>query len=217
VGQLPFLSGHFGLDTYEALIHKAGFRNVAGADEAGRGACAGPLVAAAVILGPRVPDGLDDSKRLTPARRDALYDAIHATALAVAWVRVEAVDCDALGMQKADLGALRDAILALSVTPDFAVTDGFAVPGLPCPSLGMWKGDQVVQCVAAASIVAKVTRDRIMNELDAAHPGYGFAVHKGYATQQHQAALDAYGPCPQHRLSFRNVAGLDGALELGAL
>ena len=194
------------MDTYEALIRQAGFRLVAGADEAGRGACAGPLVAAAVILGSEVPDGLDDSKRLTPARRDALFDAIYATARAVAWVSVEAADCDALGIQQADLGALRGAIAALAPTPDFAVTDGFAVPGLPCPSLGMWKGDQVVQCVAAASIVAKVTRDRIMDELDASYPGYGFAVHKGYATPAHQTALEDLGPCPQHRLSFRNVA-----------
>ena len=203
---MPFLSGHLGLDTYEALIHEAGFQNVAGADEAGRGACAGPLVAAAVILGRHVPEGLDDSKRLTPARREQLFDAINATARAVAWVRVEAAECDALGMQRADLGALRDAVLALRPAPDFAVTDGFAVPGLPCPSVGMWKGDRVVSCVAAASIIAKVARDRIMAELDASYPDYGFAVHKGYATREHQSALDSLGPCPEHRMSYRNVA-----------
>jgi len=188
------------------MLHQAGFRLVAGADEAGRGACAGPLVAAAVILGKTAPAGLDDSKRLTARRREQLFDEINDTASAVAWVAVSPADCDALGMQTADLGALRDAVLALDTAPDFAVTDGFAVPGLPCPSLGMWKGDQVVACVSAASIVAKVVRDRWMVALDAEYPGYGFAVHKGYATAVHQAALDALGPCPQHRMTYRNVA-----------
>ncbi|MCL2489368.1 MAG: ribonuclease HII [Propionibacteriaceae bacterium] len=191
---------------YEADLKRAGFRRIAGADEAGRGACAGPLVAAAVILGEAVPDGLDDSKRLTPSRREQLFAKINDAAVAVAWVSVPSADCDALGMQSADLGALRDAVLALEPAPDFAVTDGFAVPGLACPSLGMWKADQVVACVAAASIIAKVVRDRLMVALDDEYPGYGFAVHKGYATPSHQAALEALGPCPQHRLTYRNVA-----------
>ena len=194
------------MDPYERLLHRAGFALVAGADEAGRGACAGPLVAAAVILGRRVPPGLDDSKRLTPARREALCDAIMASARAVAVVFVEPAECDA-GIQQADLRALRDAVCALDPAPDFAITDGFAVPGLPCPSVGMWKGDQVVRSVSAASIVAKVARDAAMVALDAQYPGYGFAVHKGYATPNHQAALEALGPSPQHRLSFRNVVG----------
>ena len=196
------------MDVYEDSLHQAGFALVAGADEAGRGACAGPLVAAAVILGDKVPAGLDDSKRLTPKRREELYQVIMADALAVAWVRVEAADCDRLGIQQADLGALRDAVKALRPAPDFALTDGFPVPGLPCPSLGMWKGDQAVACVAAASIIAKVTRDRIMVELAAQYPGYGFDGHKGYVTAAHQAALAALGPCPQHRLSYRNVAAI---------
>jgi len=190
---------------YEELLRQAGFRLIAGADEAGRGACAGPLVAAAVILGETVPDGLDDSKRLTRRHRERLSDEIKETALAVSCVMVSAADCDALGIQQADLHALRDAVLALRPAPDFAVTDGFAVPGLGCPSLGMWKGDQVVACVAAASIIAKVARDRLMVELDASYPGYGFAAHKGYGTQAHQAALVARGPCAEHRLTYRNV------------
>jgi len=198
---------------YEVALNQAGFHRIAGADEAGRGACAGPLVAAAVILGEVVPNGLNDSKRLTPKRREQIFDEINDTALALAWVSVPPADCDILGMQSADLGALRDAVLALEPSPDFAVTDGFAVPGLLCPSLGMWKGDQVVACVAAASIVAKVVRDRMMVELDAEYPGYGFAVHKGYATPSHQAALDALGPCSQHRLTYRNVADKSSKLE----
>jgi len=186
-------------------LRQAGFRLIAGADEAGRGACAGPLVAAAVILGEAVPDGLDDSKRLTQHQRERLFDEISQTALAVSCVMVSAADCDAFGIQRADLQALRDAMLALRPVPDFAVTDGFAVPGLGCPSLGMWKGDQVVACVAAASIIAKVTRDRLMESLDASYPGYGFAAHKGYGTPAHQAALVALGPCAEHRLTYRNV------------
>jgi len=191
---------------YEAALCQAGFSRIAGADEAGRGACAGPLVAAAVILGETIPDGLDDSKRLTARRREQLFDELIGTASAVACVSVTPADCDALGIQVADLGALRDAVLALEPAPDFVITDGFAVPGLPCPSLGMWKGDQVVACVAAASIVAKVVRDRMMVAMDDEYPGYGFAVHKGYGTAAHQAALDALGPCPQHRMTYRNVA-----------
>jgi len=194
------------MDVYEQTLHEAGFALVAGADEAGRGACAGPLVAAAVILGQTAPDGLDDSKRLTPTRRAKLYDAILAQAVAVAWVRVEAADCDRLGMQRADLDGLCQAIEELDPAPDFAITDGFAVPGLTCPSVAMWKGDQVVQCVSAASIIAKVTRDRIMDELAVRYPGYGFEVHKGYVTGDHQRALDRLGPCPEHRLSYRNVS-----------
>ncbi|MCL2652445.1 MAG: ribonuclease HII [Propionibacteriaceae bacterium] len=200
---------------YEVALTQAGFHRIAGADEAGRGACAGPLVAAAVILGDSVPDGLNDSKKLTPRRREQVFAEISDAAVALAWVSVPPAGCDALGIQSADLGALRDAVLALDPAPDFAVTDGFAVPGLKCPSLGMWKGDQVVACVAAASIVAKVVRDRMMVALDAEYPGYGFAVHKGYATQSHQAALNALGPCPEHRLTYRNVAatlpGMDHA------
>jgi len=194
------------MDVYSRLLKGAGFALVAGADEAGRGACAGPLVAAAVILGDVVPDGLDDSKKLTPRRREALYDEIMACATAVACVRVEASDCDRLGLQRANLGALREAVEQLAPAPDFAITDGFGVPGLACPSLGMWKGDQMVACVSAASVIAKVTRDRIMVGLAARYEGYGFEAHKGYDTPAHQQALERLGPCPQHRLTYRNVA-----------
>ena len=201
------------MDIYEGELRRAGFCLVGGADEAGRGACAGPLVAAAVILGDAPPHGLDDSKKLTPARREALYDQIWASAIAVGVARIEAGECDQLGMQQADLAGLRAAVLALDPCPDFVVTDGFAVPGLPYPSLGMWKGDQAVACVSAASIIAKVTRDRIMDQMALDYPGYGFETHKGYATAAHQSAIDRLGPCPQHRLSYRNVA--QAALFLG--
>jgi len=194
---------------YEQMLLAAGLGPVAGADEAGRGACAGPLVAAAVILS-QDPDrqipGLTDSKLLSPAKRDRLYPLIFERAEAVSWVAIEARQCDSMGIQAANLAALRTAVLTLKVRPGFVITDGFAVDGLGAPSVGMWKGDRSVACVSAASIVAKVTRDRIMDELDEIFPGYEFSTHKGYATAVHQSRLDALGPCPQHRMSYGNVA-----------
>jgi len=191
------------------MLLAAGLGPVAGADEAGRGACAGPLVAAAVILSAdpaRTIAGLDDSKALRPSQRDRLYPVIFDRAVAVSWVAVQASQCDQMGLQAANLYALRQAVMTLKVKPGFVITDGFGVDGLDMPNLGMWKGDQVVACVAAASIVAKVTRDRIMDELDEVYPGYEFDKHKGYATAVHQRHLEQLGPCGQHRLSYGNVA-----------
>lgn len=191
---------------YERLLARAGLGPVAGADEAGRGACAGPLVAAAVILDPRRPvDGLDDSKALSPATRERLHDEIRRRAIAVAVSIVEADECDRLGMHQADLHGLRRAVGRLDVAPNFVLTDGFPVDGLGVPGLGMWKGDKVAACVSAASIVAKVTRDRIMVAHDRTYPEYGFAIHKGYCTTVHQSALDRYGPSDIHRWCFDNV------------
>jgi len=199
---------------YEAALHMAGFARVAGADEAGRGACAGPLVAAAVILAGPVP-GLRDSKLLTPRRRETLFEEITASASAWSVVSLPAGECDRLGVQEADLQGLRRALLALDPGPDFVLTDGFAVAGLGCPGLALWKGDRVAACVSAASIIAKVTRDRLMDEYDAAYPAYGFSRHKGYATPSHQRALEALGPCPLHRRTYANVvAGLVRASAL---
>lgn len=196
-----------GVYGYERALMRAGLGPVAGADEAGRGACAGPLVAAAVILNPNRPiDGLDDSKVLTAAARDRLYDEIMSRAVAVAWAAVEADECDRLGMHQADLHGLRRAVGRLDVAPNFVLTDGFAVDGLGVPGLAMWKGDKVAACVSAASIIAKVTRDRIMIGHDDTYPEYGFKIHKGYCTSVHQAALDAHGPSPIHRWVFDNVA-----------
>lgn len=191
---------------YERALDRAGLGPVAGADEAGRGACAGPLVAAAAILDPRRPiPGLDDSKALTPAARARLYDEIKSKAVSVAVAIVEAGECDELGMHQADLHGLRRAVLRLDVAPNFVITDGFAVDGLGVPAVSMWKGDKVAACVSAASIIAKVTRDRIMVDYDVVYPEYGFAVHKGYCTSVHQAALDAHGPSSIHRWCFDNV------------
>jgi len=197
------------LVAYEQMLLAAGLGPVAGADEAGRGACAGPLVAAAVILSTdpeREIPGLNDSKALSPSRRDRLYPLIFRNAAAVSWVAVEARECDRMGIQAANLFALRTAVQRLGTAPGFVITDGFAVDGLDVPSVGMWKGDQVAPCVSAASIIAKVTRDRIMDDLDEIWPEYEFAKHKGYATALHQSHLDELGPSPQHRMNYGNVA-----------
>jgi ribonuclease HII len=193
----------------ERRLRRRGFSAVAGADEAGRGACAGPLVAAACVLPEgrrgRVP-GLADSKLLTAAARERVYDEVveRATSWSVVVIPVE--DLDARGMHVTNIEALRRAVCALDPGADYVLTDGFPVPGLARPTLAVWKGDRVAACVAAASVLAKVTRDRMMLDLHERWPEYDFAVHKGYITDAHSAALDRYGPCPQHRLRFVNVA-----------
>lgn len=197
-----------GIYAYEASLHRAGFGLIAGADEAGRGACAGPLVAGAVILAPgrsgRIP-GLADSKLLSGAARERVYQEILDRAVAWTAVSVEADECDSLGMHQADLTGLRRALLRLQPAADFALTDGFAVDGLGVPSLAMWKGDRVAACVAAASVVAKVTRDRIMTNWHEEFPDYAFDIHKGYCTPLHQERLEAVGPSRIHRMCFDNV------------
>lgn len=194
---------------YERALTRSGLGPVAGADEAGRGACAGPLVAAAAILDPLRPiPGLDDSKALSAAARERLYVQIQARAVAVAVAIVGPDECDTLGMHQADLQGLRRAVGRLDVPPNFVITDGFPVDGLGVPGVAMWKGDKVAACVSAASIVAKVTRDRIMTDLHSDFPGYGFDIHKGYCTSAHQRALNELGPSRIHRWCFDNVARL---------
>ncbi|HEX5598753.1 MAG TPA: ribonuclease HII [Micromonosporaceae bacterium] len=202
-----------GMYALERALQRRGFRHVAGADEAGRGACAGPLVAAAVVLpeGRRGEiDGLADSKLLTAAARQRVHDEVMARALAHAVVIIPAHEVDARGLHPSNLAALRRALASLPVRPDYVLTDGFGVDGLGVPGLAVWKGDRVAACVAAASVLAKVTRDRIMVELDERFPGYGFAEHKGYVTAEHRAALDLHGPCVEHRFSYVNVAVASG-------
>jgi ribonuclease HII len=198
-----------GLYGYERALQRVGLDPVAGADEAGRGACAGPLVAAAVIL----PDarsqqikGLNDSKLLTALQRERLYTEITRKAIAWSVVCVEPAECDRLGMHVANVAALRRALLRLDVAPSYVLTDGFSVDGLGVPGLAIWKGDRVVACVAAASILAKVTRDRIMCDLDQQYPQYAFSEHKGYCTPLHQERLDVHGPSATHRMRFVNVS-----------
>ncbi|MGK5738883.1 ribonuclease HII [Micromonospora sp. URMC 103] len=202
-----------GLYALERALQRRGFRHVAGADEAGRGACAGPLVAAAAILpeGRRGEiEGLADSKLLTPASRERIYEEVVARALAYAVVVIPAEEVDARGLHVCNLAAMRRALASLSTRPEYVLTDGFGVDGLDVPGLAVWKGDRVAACVAAASVLAKVTRDRMMVELDATFPAYGFAEHKGYITPEHSAALREHGPCREHRFSYVNVASVSG-------
>src|SRR5919199_339368 len=193
----------------ERSLRRRGFASVAGADEAGRGACAGPLVAAACVLPAgrrgRVP-GLADSKLLTAAARDRVYAEVLDRAVAWSVVVLPVEELDARGMHVTNIEALRRAVSTLAPGPDYVLTDGFPVAGLAQPTLAVWKGDRVAACVAAASVLAKVTRDRIMLELHERWPQYDFAGHKGYITDVHAAALDRHGPCPQHRMRFVNVA-----------
>ncbi len=196
----------------EMAVWQAGYRLVAGADEAGRGAWAGPLVAAAVIL-PDDPARLtpllgtvDDSKKLPPAARERLLAAIQASALAVGVGSVSASEVDALGVTSANRLAIRRAVESLAVRPDYLLLDFFTLPDVALPQRGVVHGDALSLSIAAASIVAKVTRDRWMADADCAYPGYGFACHKGYGTAVHRAALLRLGPCPLHRRSYAPVA-----------
>ncbi|MDH2430099.1 ribonuclease HII [Sphaerisporangium sp. TRM90804] len=193
-----------GLYGYERALARRGLSPIAGVDEAGRGACAGPLVVAAVVLRTEI-DGIADSKVLTPARRETLHDRILATAAAVNVVVIPPQDIDTRGLHKCNVAGMRRAVAGLECDLGYVLVDGFPVPGLPAPSLAVWKGDQVSACVAAASIVAKVTRDRMMTSLDERYPQYGFADHKGYVTARHRRALAAHGPSPHHRFSFVTV------------
>ncbi len=179
---------------------------VAGIDEAGRGPLAGPVVAAAVILDPARPiDGLRDSKLLTAAARARLAIEIRTHALAWAVASADVAEIDALNILQATLLAMRRAVRALSMTPSEAWIDGNRCPELGCVSRGIIKGDRDVPVISAASILAKTARDAMLDELDITHPLYGFGHNKGYATQDHLAALAQYGPCAAHRRSFAPV------------
>ena len=195
----------------ESLLIEAGITPLAGVDEAGRGACAGPLVIASVVLAdPFAPElaKVRDSKDVSEAEREKLFDVVTSAALAVSVIIVPAAEVDSRGVHAANLDGMRRAVQGLSVTPSYVLTDGYAIEGLAIPNVAVWKGDQVVTCISAASIIAKVTRDRVMRELDITFPGYGFAKHKGYITKVHTEALQEHGPCIEHRRSFANIAAL---------
>jgi ribonuclease HII len=195
----------------EELLHKAGISPIAGVDEAGRGPCAGPLVIAAVILkDPFAPElaQVRDSKEISESKREELFEVIMNIAMSVSVIRVPVEEIDARGVHAANLDGMRRAVAGLSIEPAYVLTDGYAIEGLAVPNVAVWKGDQVVTAISAASIIAKVTRDREMIELDKKYPEYGFAKHKGYITAVHTAALTAHGPCAEHRKSFSNIAAL---------
>jgi ribonuclease HII len=195
----------------EQLLISAGISPIAGVDEAGRGACAGPLVIASVVLHDPFAAELAvvrDSKEIPESKRDSVFELIQSIATSVSVVIVPAAEVDARGVHAANLDGMRRAVQGLEVIPAYVLTDGYAIEGLGVPNLAVWKGDQVVVSISAASVIAKVTRDRIMREMDLDFPQYGFAGHKGYITAAHTKALNEHGPCAQHRTSFANVAAL---------
>jgi ribonuclease HII len=188
---------------FEAQAWKTGLTRVAGVDEAGRGPLAGPVVAAAVIIAPdRRVRGMADSKVLPPERREELFALIQERAVAVGVGIVDHLTIDRINILEATRVAMAQALAALSLVPELVITDFVALRTLTCPQRNLVDGDARCASVAAASIVAKVTRDRLMREIDGQFPVYGFAKHKGYATPEHIAAIDRHGLCPLHRRSF---------------
>jgi ribonuclease HII len=195
----------------ESQLIDAGISPLAGVDEAGRGACAGPLVIASVILHDPFAEDLAavrDSKDVSEKERENLFELLVQKAAAISTIIVPPAEVDSRGVHAAHLDGMRRAVQGLSITPAYVLTDGYAIDGLGIANLAVWKGDQVAHCISAASIIAKVTRDRIMRELDTRYPQYGFAKHKGYITAAHTKALNSHGPCIEHRRSFSNIAAL---------
>lgn len=191
---------------YEGAAWRSGLKQVAGVDEAGRGPLAGPVVAAAVILDPnRRVKGLDDSKRLSPARREHLFEQILEYARAVATSIVDSQTIDRVNILEATRRAMYEALGQLTPRPDLVLIDALRLPALAVPQKPIIKGDRRSASIAAASIVAKVTRDRLMLEADTRFPEYGFARHKGYPTPEHLAAIEKHGPCAIHRRTFHGV------------
>ncbi len=206
--------------TLEGTLYRHGLGPVAGVDEAGRGACAGPLVVAACVLRPGDAtrfEGLTDSKLLTATAREEYFALVTRWAQDLSVIVVPPVEVDRRGVHVANIEGMRRAVAALRGAPGYVLTDGFPVRGFGRPALAVPKGDQAAACVAAASVLAKVTRDRIMVELGARLPEYGFALHKGYCTPAHGAALAVHGPSPEHRRSFVNVAAAAAVRAAGGL
>ena len=193
------------MQAFERAARLSGFARIAGVDEAGRGPLAGPIVAGAVVLSGSI-HGLNDSKLLTEARREVLFQTLQEGLHAIGIGVITASEIDRLGIQQANYLAMAKAAAALDPPPDFLLVDGFAIKGCDIPQKPIVKGDRRSFSIAAASIVAKVTRDRMMKDLDNEYPGYGFAKHKGYGTPGHLEALQRLGPCPFHRKSFAPIA-----------
>ncbi|WP_087118157.1 ribonuclease HII [Corynebacterium urinipleomorphum] len=197
------------LRTYEVALDKAGLGPVAGIDEAGRGACFGPITIAACVLPSRpiaALEGLTDSKQLSPKRREELYEAVVDTALAHSVIHIPAGEIDRRGIQNANLDGARRAVAALGLTPGYVLVDAFRVPGLTAPQLPVIGGDYTARCIAAASVLAKVSRDRLVMEMGEEYPGYGVDKHKGYSTRSHMDAVRRHGASPEHRYTYANVA-----------
>lgn len=193
----------------EQTLLQAGISKIAGVDEAGRGPCAGPLVVAAVILKDPLSTALvdvRDSKELSHVVRERLYDLIIENCLSFSIIEVSAIQIDDIGLHKSNIQAMRRAVMSLSQAPDYVLTDGYPIPGLAIANLAVWKGDKVAISISAASIIAKVYRDRIMVNFDRVYPEYGFANHKGYITASHTEAIRQHGVLPIHRKTFANIA-----------
>lgn len=197
----------------ESQLLQSGINYIAGVDEAGRGPCAGPLIIAAVILNDPLAKslgGVKDSKQLSADQREDLFELIKANSLAYSIIEISVEEIDSLGLHKCNIEGMRRAVQALDAKADYVLTDGYSIPGLSTPNLAVWKGDQVAITISAASILAKVHRDRIMIELDKKYPLYGLANHKGYITASHTAAIKEFGVLPIHRKSFANIAAITG-------
>lgn len=194
--------------TFEVALAKAGLGPVAGVDEAGRGACCGPITIAACILPERIVGELDtltDSKKLTPRQREKLFPIIKDKAVDWSVVHIGAGDIDKRGIQHANTSGMRRAVARLEQRPGYVLSDALFIPGLTQPHLPIVGGDAAARCIAAASVLAKVSRDHLMLDLDERFPGYGLAGHKGYGTKAHEAAIAALGASPEHRMSYSNV------------
>ena len=195
----------------ESTLIDSGIKVIAGVDEAGRGPCAGPLVVAAVILrDPFAPqlERVRDSKELSEKLREELFDVVIEQAISYSIIEISVEEIDSFGLHKSNLEGMRRAVNSLATTPEYVLTDGYAIEGLAIPNLAVWKGDQVAISISAASILAKVYRDREMVKLDSKFPGYGLAKHKGYITAAHTKALGELGVSVIHRKSFANIAAL---------
>ena len=195
----------------ESKLLENGISRIAGVDEAGRGACAGPLVIAAVILKDLTSNmwsGIRDSKELSVTQREEQFKLIVNGALEYSIIEIEAKEIDAIGLQRANIEGMRRAVLALGTDIEYVLTDGYSVPGLSIPNLAVVKGDQVALTISAASILAKVHRDKLMVSLEEKYPGYGLSDHKGYGTKSHQLAMEKLGVTSIHRRSYSNVNAL---------
>lgn len=189
-----------------ALEHeyiRVGYSVIAGTDEAGRGPLAGPIVAAAVVLDPKTPiAGVDDSKRISPKKREVLFEKLQREALSIGMGIIDSQEIDSRGIGDANKRAMEIAVKGLCGVPDLVLVDGNVVPDFGIPAKAVLQGDSRCYSVACASIIAKVTRDRIMERLDSEYPQYGFRKHKGYGTKQHISAIERFGLCPYHRITF---------------
>ncbi|MBD3180998.1 ribonuclease HII [Candidatus Poribacteria bacterium] len=192
---------------YEQELYEQGYNSIAGTDEAGRGPLAGPVVAAAVILDlNQIIDGIDDSKKLSPTCRESLFKKIRQKSIAYGVGIISNDIIDKINILQASMEAMKQAVINLPVKPDFLLIDGNYFPNINLPMKAIKSGDSLSMSIAAASIIAKVTRDRIMQDFDSKHPQYGFAKNKGYPTKEHIQKLEKYGPCKIHRKSFAPVA-----------